>query len=196
MDSDINAFVQRCAACQIYARKRSKFNLSLWEDSRSFLERVHVDIAHWQGHRFVVFVDSFSKWVNIQHLKDLSAASLTNTLRRIFKYVGLPTTLVSDNGTNFTSKEFLKYLSDNYVHHVFTPPGHHASNGQVELAIQEFKVHLNKTQCSSSMLEIERAIINFCLHHNTTPSANGSVPSSFVFAKSLGTRLSVEYSMY
>ena len=34
------------------------------------------------------------------------------------------------------------------------------------------------------MLEIECAIINFCLHHNTTPSANRSVPSSFVFAKS------------
>ena len=130
VDSDINAFVQRCATCQIYARKRSKFNLSSWEDSRSFLERVHVDIAHWQGYRFVVFVDSFSKWVDIQYLKDLSAASLTNTSRRIFKYIGLLlTTLVSDNGTNFTSKEFLKYLLDNYVHHVFTPPRHHASNG-------------------------------------------------------------------
>ena len=93
--------------------------------------------SHWQGHRFVVFVDSFSKWVDIQYLKDLSAASLANTLRRIFKYVGLPTTLISDNGTNFTSKEFLKYLLDNYVHHVFTPPGHHASNGQVERVIQE-----------------------------------------------------------
>ena len=42
------------------------------------------------------------------------------------------------------------------------------------------------------MLKIERAIINFCLHHNTTPSANGSVPSSFVFAKSLRTRLSAQ----
>ena len=173
VDSDKNAFVQRCATFQIYAPKRSKFNLSSWEDSRSFLERVHIDIAHWQGHRFVVFVDSFSKWVDIQYLKDLSAASLANILRRIFKYVGLPTTLVSGNGTNFTSKEFLKYLSDSYVHHVFTPPGHHASNGQVKRVIQEFKIHLNKTQCSSLMLEIERAIINFCLHRNTTPSANG-----------------------
>ena len=185
VDSDKNAFVQRCATCQIYARKRSKFNLLLWEDSHSFLERVHVDIAHWQGHRFFIFMDSFSKWVDIQYLKDLSAISLTNTLRRIFKYVGLPTTLVSDNSTNFISKEFLKYLSDNYVHRVFTPPGYHASNGQVERVIQEFKVHLNKTQCSSSMLEIEHAIINFCLHHNTTPSANGSF-----FAKSLRTRRS------
>ena len=42
------------------------------------------------------------------------------------------------------------------------------------------------------MLEIERAIINLCLHHNSTPSANGSVPSSFVFAKSLRTRLSAQ----
>ena len=89
-------------------------------------------VVHWQGHHFVVFVDSFSKWVDIQYLKDLSAASLTNTLRRIFKYVGLPTTLVSDNSTNFTSKVFLKYLLDNCIHHVFMPPGHHASNGQVE----------------------------------------------------------------
>ena len=147
-----------------------------------------------QRHCFVIFMDSFLKWVDIQYLKDLSAASLANTLRRIFKYISLPTTLVSDNGTNFTSKEFLKYLLDNYVHHVFILPRHHASNRQVECVIQKFKIHLNKMQCSSSMLEIECVIINFCLHHhNTTPSANRSVPSSFVFAKSQNVTFCILY---
>ena len=39
---------------------------------------------------------------------------------------------------------------------------------------------------------LDRAIISFCLHRNTTSSANGSVPYSFIFTKALRTRLSVQ----
>jgi transposase InsO family protein len=115
------------------------------------------------------------------------------TLRQTFKYVGLPSVLVTDNGTNFASDEFSKFTTDNYIQHVFTPPGHHASNGQAERVVQEFKLHLCKFPLmSNSVEELDRATISFCLHHNTTPSANGAVPNSFVFIKSLRTRLTAQ----
>lgn len=60
IDADINAFVQRCVTCQVHARKRTNFNLSSWADANYFLERVHVDVAYWRGHRYLIFVDSFS----------------------------------------------------------------------------------------------------------------------------------------
>ena len=193
IDADINAFVQRCATCQVHSRKRTTFNLSSWAETHSFLERVHVDVAYWQGHRFLVFVDSFSKWVDVQPLKDLSSAAVITALRHVFKYVGLPAVLVSDNGTNFASDEFSKFATDNYIQHVFTPPGHHASNGQAERVIQSLKLHLSKfSLTSNSAEELDRATISFCLHHNTTPSASGAVPNSFVFIKSLRTRLTVQ----
>ena len=110
-------------------------------------------------------------------------------MRRAFKYVGLPRTIVSDNGTNFVSDEFECFLQSNYVKHVRTPPGHHQSNGLAERKIQELKLWLDK-QANPGELDVQ--LIVFCLHLNTTPAANDAVPAAFVFFKTPSTRLSAE----
>ena len=116
IDADINAFVQRCTTCQINSRKRTNFNLSSWADTHSFVKRVRVDVAYWQDHRFLIFVDLFSKWVYVHLINSLSTSAITGALRETFnKYVGLPTVLVSDNGTNFSSGEFSKFVRDNFI---------------------------------------------------------------------------------
>lgn len=189
LDSDINAFIRSCRTCQINARKRTKFRLSSWEETTFYLERVHVDVAHWRDFHVMVFVDSYSKWLDVQILRDLTSKSSMQALRRTIKYVGIPVSLVSDNGLNFASDEFSKFCSDNLIKHIFTPPGHHASNGQVERVIQDLKIYLNKCSIESKE-EFEKQTINFCLFRNSTPAVNGSVPSDFVFQKSLRTRLS------
>ena len=189
LDSDINAFIRSCRTCQINARKRTNFRLSSWEETTFYLERVHIDVAHWKDFRVLVFVDAYSKWLDVQILHDMTSRSSIQALRRTIKYVGIPVSLVSDNGLNFASDEFSKFCTDNMIKHVFTPPGHHASNGQVERVIQDLKIYLNKCAIVSKE-EFERQLINFCLFRNSTPAVNGSVPCDFVFQKSLRTRLS------
>ena len=190
IDTDINAFIRGCHTCQINARKRTRFHLSSWEETRYFLERVHIDVAHWKDYRLMVLVDSYSKWIDIQLLKDLTTATSIQALRRTIKYVGLPSVIVSDNGLNFASEEFRKFCFENFIQHTFTPPGHHASNGQVERVIQDLKFYLSKCSTDNGA-DLEKLVINFCLSRNTTPAVNGSVPADFVFQKSLRTRLSV-----
>ena len=186
----INIFTRRCQTCQVNARKRTKFHFSSWWYTRYFLERVHVDIGHWQDNRFLVLVDSYSKWIDVHLLKDLTASASICALRRAIKYVGLPTIIVSDKGTNFASEEFRRLCLENFIQQTYTPPGHHASNGLVERAIQDFKLYMNK--CKTELRTgLERLVINFCLSRNSTPAANGSVPADFVFQKALRTRLSV-----
>ena len=75
-------------------------------------------------------MDAFSRWVDAHLLNNLSARAAIQTLWKTFKYVRLPRTLVSDNGTNFVSEEFeKKFLHGNFIKHVRTPPGHHQYNG-------------------------------------------------------------------
>ena len=93
--------------------------------------------------------------------------------------------LVTDNGTNFVSQEFEKFLVDNFIHHVKTPPGHHQSNGQAE-----FKLYLEKSN-SLSLADLNRDVVTFCLHYNTTPAADESMPMHFVFQQHICTRLTV-----
>ena len=98
--------------------------------------------------------------------------------------------LVSDNGTNFVSSEFERFLQDNCVEHVCSPPGHHQSIGQAERVIQELKFFSHK--CGSTVKDVERAVIQFCPHQNTTPAADGSVAADLVFNRSLRTKLSIK----
>ena len=53
----------------------------------------------------------------------MTHATSTNTitaLRHIFSYFGLPEHLVTDNGTQFTSDEFQKFLRENDILHTLT----------------------------------------------------------------------------
>ena len=58
-----------------------------------------MDVPYWQDHRFLIFVDSFSKWVDVHLINSLSTSAITGALRETFKYVGLPIVLVLDNWT-------------------------------------------------------------------------------------------------
>lgn len=190
IDADINAFVQRCETCQVNARKRTNANLCSWEEPKEFLERVHVDVAHFKGHKMLLLIDAYAKWVDVHLLPSLSSHAAIAAVRQTFKYVGLPRTLVTDNGTNFCSEEFDQFLRQNFVRHIRTPPGHHQSNGLAERAIQELKFTLRKSS-GEDVEAIQRTIASFCLSFNTSPACNGSVPSSMIFLKALRTRLSI-----
>ena len=192
IDQDINGFVQRCNICQTYARRTTRRGLSSWPEAKDFLDRVHIDLAHFKNQTYLVFIDSATNWADVQEISNLSSCSSIQALRRIFKYVGIPRILVSDNGTNFTGSEFVKFLHDNNIQHVTTPAGHHQSNGKVEKFISTFKFFMIRSNASS-----ENGVIRFCLWYNTTPDAgHGSVPASFVFQKAPRTLMSSQFTEF
>ena len=55
---------------------------------------------------------------------------------------GFPATLVSDNGPQFTSKEFAEKMARWGIKHILTPPYHPASNGLAEKAADIVKTKL------------------------------------------------------
>ena len=65
-------------------------------------------------------------------------------LMSMFATHGLPRTVVSNNGSVFTSSEFETFLQKNGVHHIRTAPYHPASNGLAEEAVQTLKEGLKK----------------------------------------------------
>ena len=57
---------------------------------------------------------------------------LISFLSQLFESIGAPNKLLSDNGTNLTSKAFEKFLDKWKVRHLFTPPFRSQANGVVE----------------------------------------------------------------
>lgn len=84
---------------------------------------------------FLVMVDAHSKWIEAHIMSNITATTTIDELRQVFAVHGLPDTLVTDNGTTFTSELFGEYMQQNGIHHIKTAPFHPASNGLAERAV-------------------------------------------------------------
>jgi len=75
---------------------------------------------------------------------------------------GIPLQLVTDNGSQFTLRDFLKFAEDWDFEHLTSSPHHSQGNGKAQSAVKEAKKILIK--CKSSGSDAFLALLN---HRNT-----------------------------
>ena len=92
----------------------------------------------------LVVVDAHSKWMEVSIVNSATTATTIEKLRAMFAIHGLPRTVVSDNGSVFTSSDFEQFMLRNGIRHIRTAPYHSASNGLAERAVQTLKEGLKK----------------------------------------------------
>ena len=78
-------------------------------------------------------------WCAYHDVFNHSADHPAIALQQTFSTHGLPCTIVSDNGSPFTSLEFRQYCSMNGIKHIRSSPFHPATNGLAERAVQTIK---------------------------------------------------------
>jgi hypothetical protein len=178
-----------CTECQENAKKPSNIEPTVWQWPTAPWKRIHVDFAGpFLDHQFLVVVDAHSKWVEVEIMRNITAAGTIKALRRIFARFGLPERLVSDDGSQFTSAEFQQFLKMNNIHHTLTAPGHPATNGQAERFVQNFKNALKKMRDQSG--DLDDKLQRYLLSYRTTPQcATGKSPCELLMRRSLRTRL-------
>ena len=69
----------------------------------------------------LVVMDYYTKWPEVCGLKTITSTKVINCLDAIFRRFGLPNELVSDNGKQFTSKEFKRFTKNNGIEHNRVP---------------------------------------------------------------------------
>ena len=145
LDKDIEETVKLCSACQESAKSPPSSQPASWSWPGGPWKRLHLDFAGpYQGKMFLVIVDAYSKFLDIIPMTHATSSTTIAALRHTFSYFGLPEHLVTDNGSQFTSAEFQKFLRDNCVQHTTTAPDHPAINGLAERYVGDFKDKLNK----------------------------------------------------
>ena len=155
MDTQLEQLVNTCTKCQLAAKAPRKNTLCSWPISESPWTRIHIDFAGpIKGHQYLVLVDSFSKWPEIFRMKNITAEETILKLQEVFSRFGTPETLVSDNGTSFTSAKFSDFCKVNGINHIRTPPYSPASNGQAERFVDTFKRTLQKLEGEGTPPEV------------------------------------------
>ncbi|EFP10207.1 hypothetical protein CRE_24081 [Caenorhabditis remanei] len=169
-----------------------KIPLQPWKTPERVWQRVHIEYAGPEnGQYYLVAVDAKSKWAEVKIVKSISAVSTVGTLKDMFSQHGYPETLVSDNGTQFVSKEFATMCQEAGIEHVRSPAFHPQSNGQAERFVDTLKRGLKKLKGEGSVnTEI---LSQFLLHYRSTPSnaLGGLTPAEVHLGRRLRTRLSL-----
>jgi transposase InsO family protein len=196
MRQDVRKFIHTCPMCQKLSFikpviKANRFTLS----SYTPLERISIDtlgplpLAE-DGHLYViVFIDCFSRYVELYPVKTLEAKEAARCLIDFVGRHGEPCQIVSDNGTQFLN-ETLKAVYDlTLIAYENTVAYSKEENGIVERANREvlrhlraFVMHTNLLRIWYPCLPMVQRIMNTQVHH-----ATGLTPAEIVYGNS--TRL-------
>jgi transposase InsO family protein len=82
----------------------------------------------------LVAVDKFTKWVEAAPVTTQDSTTTISFIKSIVFRFGVPHSIITDNGTNFISKEFKSYCESMGIKLKFASVAHPKKNGQVEKA--------------------------------------------------------------
>ena len=191
LDAEIEELSRNCVECSITSRNPPKAPAHPWLVPQHPWQRVHVDQPQYKDRLLLVAIDAYSKWPEVHVISSTSAQQTVDKLRNIFACHGLPTTLVSDNGSPFQSAEFHKFMAANGILHRRVPPYRPASNGLAENMVKTVEHALSKAKISMDVT-IETHIARFlATYRNTRHTTTARTPAELLFNRTSRSRLSL-----
>ncbi|XP_021358135.1 uncharacterized protein K02A2.6-like [Mizuhopecten yessoensis] len=106
---------------------------------------VGCDLFEFESAHYVLLVDYYSMYIDVQKLGTQSTSSVIKVLKSIFSCHGLPNKLRSDNGPQLSSAEFKSFCSELGIGHETSSPHVQSSYGEAERAIQTIKILWKKS---------------------------------------------------
>jgi transposase InsO family protein len=82
----------------------------------------------------LVAVDKFSKWIEARPIVNVGSEEAISFFTDIIYRFGIPNTIITDYGTQFTGKKLLNFCDDNHIRVDWSTVSHPKTNGQVERA--------------------------------------------------------------
>ena len=134
----------------------------------------------------MVLNDAYSKYSIIHQTISTSSKATIQVLEEDFAHFGFPHTIVSDNGTSFSSGEFQSWCQEHGITHLAGAPYHPATNWAKERLVQSFKKPLRK----SSLLP-KSALQEFLMMYWRTPLASGLSPSEILNGRQIRSLIDI-----
>ena len=129
MSADIREYVATRDACGTFSHKQPQESLSLHEIPSRAWQRVAADIFTICGRNYLVTVDCYSSFFELDFLIDTLSTTVIAKLKHHFARYGIPDEFISDGGPQFTSDKFKEFAKKWYFKHTVTGPGNSKANG-------------------------------------------------------------------
>ena len=148
---DVRDFCKSCAKCQkAIGRKEPCVPLIPLPVMSVPFQRIAMDIVgplpkSRKGNRYILVVcDYATRYPEAIPLRSIEAETITDELVKLFSRVGIPQDILTDQGSNFTSKLLQELYKLLHIHPIRTSPYHPQTDGLVERFNQTLKAMLRK----------------------------------------------------
>ena len=140
------------------------------------------------GETLLVVVDYLSRFVEVDILKSTTSDVIIRRLDTHFSRHGLLVGVRTDNGPQFVSSEFVKFLAEIGVLHRRTTPLWPRANGEVERQNRTLMKAIRIAHAEGKNWRLE--LNKFLLAYRSTPrSTTGISPADLLFRRPLRTKL-------
>jgi hypothetical protein len=120
--ADATRIIRSCQGCQFYARQMHlpaqalqtipiTWPFVVWGlDLVGPLQKAPGGFSH-----LLVAINKFSKWIEVRPLTSIMSEQAVAFFTNIIHRFGVPNSIITDNGTQFTGKKFLDFYEDHHI---------------------------------------------------------------------------------
>ena len=140
MGKDIEQVVSKCHICLVCQPSNPREPMISEKPATRPWESISTDLFTWEGEDYLLVVDSYSHFIEIAHLSNTTSLNVIMHTKSILARHGIPKTVKSDNGPQYTADEYKKFSKEWGFHYVTTSPYHPQANGLAEKSVQIVRI--------------------------------------------------------
>ena len=119
ISAELKDFVSRCEVCMMHRRGQTKEPLMQLDFAAARpWSKVGADIANMGDRNHLIVVYYYSNYIEVARLTSITSRSMIRELQIIFSRFGIPDTLVTDNGSQFSCAEFVAFAKSWGFQHI------------------------------------------------------------------------------
>ena len=187
MTDDVREYVSRCSICNALRPEQCREPLQPSEAPQRSWEKVAMDLFDFDGRHYLIIVDYYSNFFEVESLPDLHASTTISKIRPVFARYGIPKTVVSDNGPQLCNAQFRKFAKAWNFEHIRASPQYPQSNGKAENAVKTCKMIMRKAKKANA--DTYLALLNFRATPSETLKAS---PAQLLYGRRLRTLLAMK----
>ncbi|XP_053606236.1 uncharacterized protein K02A2.6-like [Plodia interpunctella] len=181
MDKDVEYWVDTCDGCRLVRQDTHPEPITSTKLPSKVWELVGIDYMGPlpSGHYLLVVVDYYSRYFEVEILKNQTAETTIKTLEEIICREGLMDEIVCDNGPAFRDERFKEFLVSNGVRLRHTTPLWPQANGEVERQNRNILRRLRIAQAKK--LDWKKELQVYLSAYRTSPHSTTGLPPGDVF---------------
>ncbi len=184
MNAEVKDLVSKCPTCQAHQPAQCREELKPYPIPFRPWETVSMDLFELGKQHFVLLVDHWSGFFEVQELTRTTADKVILACKVQFARHGIPDTVITDNGPQFSATEFSAFARDWQFKHLTSSPRYPQFNGRAENAVKTCKTLMTKAKAAG-----QDPLLAFLDWRNTPTEGLGSSPAQRLMGRRTRTLL-------